>query len=93
VLLSFFKILNFSRGFASFGPLVRMIIKICRDTANFFIVLLVMLVGFAMSFSVALPGQKSNASWLSLMITSGLYGHEIILEDSPMANTSHVLLF
>ena len=30
VLVSFFKILNFSRGFASFGPLVRMIIKVAH---------------------------------------------------------------
>ena len=57
VLLSFFKVLNFTRGFDSFGPLVRMITKIIKDVHNFFVVLGVMLVGFAMAFSVALPEE------------------------------------
>ena len=92
ILLSVFKILNFSRGFESFGPLVRMIIKICRDTANFFVVLLFMLVGFAMAFSVAMP-EVGSMKWLFLMITSGVYGFSDIVEEIPMASLSQVLLF
>ena len=66
VLLSFCKVLNFMRGFPSFGPLVRMITKIIKDVQNFFIVLGVMLVGFAMAFSVALP-EETIFTWQVLL--------------------------
>ena len=92
VLASFFKILNLSRGFESFGPLVRMIAKIIKDVQNFFVVLLVMLVGFTMAFSVALP-EGSIMNWLFLMVNNGLYGEISIVQEFTVANAGQIILF
>lgn len=98
VLLSFFWALSFARGFASVGPLVRMIVKIFVDVRFFFMIMLFILSGFSVAFSVALPADDNPLLWMFWLINSGLYGFADVISTElvpykRMEEMGSVLLF
>ncbi|EFO93876.1 CRE-OCR-4 protein [Caenorhabditis remanei] len=63
VLLTSLKFLFFCRGFKSVGPFVLMLYKIIiRDLMRFFLIYLVIVVGFSQAFYVIFLGYKRNDS-------------------------------
>ena len=84
VLLFFFKILSFARGFSRFGPLVRMIVKIVLECGHFLMIMGILCLGFATAFSVALP-EASPILWFQWMINTGVYGYSDILSEANQA--------
>ena len=62
MLCFYFKILAFTRGYDHWGPLVRMIGKILIDLRYFLVVLLILVMGFAMSF-IAMGDGVARSSW------------------------------
>ena len=78
------QILSYARGFESWGPLVRMIIKIMLDVRHFLFIMIILCLGFAMAFSVAIPAYNPLA-WLLWMINTGVYGYSEI-QSAPDAD-------
>ena len=103
VLLFFFKILTFTRGFDNWGPLVRMIMKVCLEVRNFVIVIIVAIIGFAMAFTVALgPATgdegfakntfRSPISTMYWISKTGLYTFDTAEHDKNVSNYPDAIL-
>ena len=75
------QILSYARGFDSLGPLVRMIIKIMIDVRHFLFIMLLLCLGFAMAFAVAIPHYNPIA-WLVWMVNTGVYGYSELMTSS-----------
>lgn len=101
ILLFFFKILTFTRGFDTWGPLVRMIMKVLQEVREFIVVIMISIAGFGMAINVALGDDydkhESFDTPLKAMywITkTGLYQHD---SSEQEANSSDypdgILLF
>jgi len=81
ILLLYWKILFYARGFKVWGPFVRMIQQLITGMSSFLLVLMVVLSGFAVSFSVLLhdyDGFRTLGESM-LTVTVMIYGdfHEI----------------
>mmetsp|Transcript_12739 Transcript_12739/g.37927 ORF Transcript_12739/g.37927 Transcript_12739/m.37927 type:complete len:2278 (-) Transcript_12739:673-7506(-) len=101
ILLFFFKILTFTRGFDTWGPLVRMIMKVLQEVREFIVVIMISIAGFGMAINVALgkdyDNRKSFDTPLKAMywITkTGLYQFDV--EDHEVNSSEYpdgILLF
>lgn len=61
VLFFFFKILTFTRGFDTWGPLVRMIMKVLQEVREFLVVIVIAIAGFGFAINVALGADYREA--------------------------------
>ena len=79
VLLYCMKCLSFARGFESWGVLVRMIVRILDKIGHFLCVMALLIVGFGISFSVALgdlqPDFRTPWDAVLWLVNAGMYGY------------------
>jgi hypothetical protein len=73
------KCLSFARGFESWGVLVRMIVRILDKIGHFLCVMALLIVGFGISFSVALgdlqPDFRTPWDAVLWLVNAGMYGY------------------
>ena len=78
LLLLFFNVLFFARGFDNLGPIVTMVLQIVVHIRHYVLVMLVIVCAFAMAFTVALGPRLENYAdpirALFLLINTGVYG-------------------
>ena len=68
---------------------MRMIIKIMLDVRHFLFIMIILCLGFAMAFSVAIPAYNPLA-WLLWMINTGVYGYsEVSFAFSSVFRSHH----
>ena len=73
VLLFTSRIVSFARGFETWGPLVRMIVKIVWEVRFFSAVVALMLVGFWLAFAICM--RETPTEWLMVYLSiAGFYG-------------------
>jgi hypothetical protein len=83
ILLFFFKILTFTRGFDTWGPLVRMIMKVLQEVREFIVVIMISIAGFGMAINVALGDDYDQHELFDTPLKAmywitktGLYQHD-----------------
>jgi len=92
ILLLFVKVFFFARALPLFGPFVRMIQRTIAGMRDFFLVMIIVLLGFALAFNVILNNVDGFETLTDSMLTSMmmLYGDFDKIDHPPETN-SHAL--